>query len=768
MSRSSLLLLRLAAAVAVLPRLAAQHGPYPACPTKLPRQSDYSVQVLQRSVGDGGGALISQANGNGKSIFHAAFNTAWFPGNGADVSEGLVVRVGAWKAHPEWTSSGALAVVSCNFSTSVPMTGKVTADTVVWPGIRAPAPDERWGALDPRIGYWPETQTYYLAFDNGTDSCGYRQTQLSTSKDPFNSSSWTHHAGQVLGGVDAQGSTAGAGFVFQRPGKRSYAFVATGSNRHMNSEEVIVIAATSETEAGAAWKLHVYVQLCELNATNQCCEDFTSRPCFDGPLRPENATCISENCCSKRPQCLAGVTEPRYCNAPKLGGMQVGEGCDIELQCPPGQKIRSILFADWGLPVATGGAGPTEPSACTFRSQLNCTSADATKALVTKLCVGKNACTISTANTHDPNTVNEVDPCHSHHKRLAVAATGCSAAPPPTPPHDPKLGRQVLITPRPTCWDRGGICAGPSPQQLSNGDWLYVYDHDSHVSTDVSGRCSVGWSILDRDDPSIVVARGAEPMLTATLPFEMHATPNLANSSGTANVVFADGLRPMGDDRFAVIFGAADTDVGAALIQVNVKPAVKGEHPSLKLDDHVQHSWTMTDCICSSNATAAVHGLLHRMLPGHVTSQFHVEHCPLDPSSDLVDFFELLPGNSSAVVHIRGSSGVAMASGVHHYLRRYANTSFSWWGDNLANLPAVGQTLPSPPAGGVRRNTTLKYRYALNSCVFGYSTPYWDLARWIREIDLMAVRESLLALSHDQPCLMYPCGISLVAPTPPS
>ena len=335
----------------------------------------------------------------------------------------------------------------------------------------------------------------------------------------------------------------------------------------MNSEEDIVIASTSEAEPAAPWKL----RHCELNATNQCCEDFTSPPYFDGQLRPESAACISENCCSKRPQCLAGVTEPRFCEAPKLGGM-VGEGCDLELQCPPGQKISQILFADWGLPVATGGAGPTDPGACAFRSQGNCTSADATKRLVERLCVGKNACSLSTANTHDPDTVNQVDPCHGHHKRLAVAATGCNAAPPPTPPRDPTIGRQVLISPRPTCWDRGGICAGPSPQQLSSGDWLYVYNHDSHNASDPSGRCSVGWSILSKDDPSRVVARGAEPVLTAVLSFEMTATANSANSSGTANVVFADGLRPMGGDKFMIIFGAADTDVGAALIQVTVKP----------------------------------------------------------------------------------------------------------------------------------------------------------------------------------------------------
>lgn len=65
-------------------------------------------------------------------------------------------------------------------------------------------------------------------------------------------------------------------------------------------------------------------------------------------------------------------------------------------------------------------------------------------------------------------------------------------------------------------------------------------------------------------------------------------------------------------------------------------------------------------CSTSSNATAAVHGLIRRMLPSHVAAQFTVEHCPLDASSDLVDFFEVLPATAQASgVHIRGSSGVA-------------------------------------------------------------------------------------------------------------
>jgi hypothetical protein len=98
-----------------------------------------------------------------------------------------------------------------------------------------------------------------------------------------------------------------------------------------------------------------------------------------------------------------------------------------------------------------------------------------------------------------------------------------------------------------------------------------------------------------------------------------------------------------------------------------------------------------------------------------------------------------------------GSSGSALAAGVRHYLWHHANASFSWWGDNLANLPTEdsGAPLPAPPRTKVRRSTTLKYRMAMNSCAFGYSTPYWNLTRWVREIDRMALRGVNVVNQHE-------------------
>lgn len=142
------------------------------------------------------------------------------------------------------------------------------------------------------------------------------------------------------------------------------------------------------------------------------------------------------------------------------------------------------------------------------------------------------------------------------------------------------VGRTVLVAPRPGCWDHGGICAGPPPLPLSNGHLLYVYNHDSHDGKNsTSGRCAPGWVILDRDDPTKVIARASEPLISGC---NCSGVPP-GQGSGclgcgepwdvegqTPEVVFVDGLRPLGNDVFVVTYGAADTVVGAAVFKIHV------------------------------------------------------------------------------------------------------------------------------------------------------------------------------------------------------
>lgn len=142
-------------------------------------------------------------------------------------------------------------------------------------------------------------------------------------------------------------------------------------------------------------------------------------------------------------------------------------------------------------------------------------------------------------------------------------------------------GREWTIT-NPTwmqgregCWDACGAIAGPQPERLSSGDFLFIYNIDTHVNGAASlplGRCTIGWAILDGKDPSRVVARATAALVTPELPWETTACAgNSTNDTcQTPFVIFADGLKPLGSDRFMVIYGGGDSVGGAITIQVEV------------------------------------------------------------------------------------------------------------------------------------------------------------------------------------------------------
>jgi alpha-N-acetylglucosaminidase len=107
------------------------------------------------------------------------------------------------------------------------------------------------------------------------------------------------------------------------------------------------------------------------------------------------------------------------------------------------------------------------------------------------------------------------------------------------------------------------------------------------------------------------------------------------------------------------------------------------------------------------------------------------------------DTFQLFA--AAGKVEIHGSSGVAMASGFYHYLKNFLHLDISWgtgtngtnttWGvDNLVFDSAFPDT-----QGVIVKTSPVDYRYAFNVVSFSYTTPWWDEARWIREIDWMAM-----------------------------
>ena len=147
----------------------------------------------------------------------------------------------------------------------------------------------------------------------------------------------------------------------------------------------------------------------------------------------------------------------------------------------------------------------------------------------------------------------------------------------------------------------------------------------------------------------------------------------------------------------------------------------------------------------------AVRALVRRLLPAEVAAAFE-----LDVAPHKEEFFEIQAWGGRA--RVTASGGVALANGVYHYLKYYCDCSVSWgmgingtnssWGvDNLA-----GARLPLPAIANnatVRRNAAVPLRYALNVVTYGYTTVWWDEARWMREIDFMVLHGINLVLAHE-------------------
>ncbi|MBC8592801.1 alpha-N-acetylglucosaminidase C-terminal domain-containing protein [Oscillospiraceae bacterium N12] len=88
----------------------------------------------------------------------------------------------------------------------------------------------------------------------------------------------------------------------------------------------------------------------------------------------------------------------------------------------------------------------------------------------------------------------------------------------------------------------------------------------------------------------------------------------------------------------------------------------------------------------------------------------------------------------AGVLTLKGSSTVSLCYAFHTYLKEGCQAMKTWGGEH-ASLPAEW------PDYSLRKQTTpYEYRYFLNVCTYGYTTPYWDWSRWEKEIDWMALR----------------------------
>lgn len=83
---------------------------------------------------------------------------------------------------------------------------------------------------------------------------------------------------------------------------------------------------------------------------------------------------------------------------------------------------------------------------------------------------------------------------------------------------------------------------------------------------------------------------------------------------------------------------------------------------------------------------------------------------------------------------LSGSSSVALCYAFHRYMREACHSMKTWSGQH-SELPDLW-----PDYTLKKQTTPYEFRYFLNVCTYGYTTPYWDWARWEKEIDWMALR----------------------------
>ena len=127
-------------------------------------------------------------------------------------------------------------------------------------------------------------------------------------------------------------------------------------------------------------------------------------------------------------------------------------------------------------------------------------------------------------------------------------------------------GGVEILGPVAGTWRSSRVGAGAPPIETRLG-WLMPF----HGATAIAegNVYSMGWMILDRDEPERVLYVSRDPALTPTAPYEIEAGPipqvDMSNFVTGVRVVFPQGLVERGDD-LIVYYGAADVCVAAARV----------------------------------------------------------------------------------------------------------------------------------------------------------------------------------------------------------
>lgn len=133
------------------------------------------------------------------------------------------------------------------------------------------------------------------------------------------------------------------------------------------------------------------------------------------------------------------------------------------------------------------------------------------------------------------------------------------------------LGNKFKIPPRRSYWDSQKLSMGSSPIKTEYG-WLAIYNAvDRHDSS----RYKIGAMLLDLDDPSKVIARLRQPILSPEEWYENEGKPGIAYPGGAVEI----------DDLLYVYYGGGDrvSCVATILTSELLDALLKDKQPNLTI-----------------------------------------------------------------------------------------------------------------------------------------------------------------------------------------
>jgi predicted GH43/DUF377 family glycosyl hydrolase len=115
---------------------------------------------------------------------------------------------------------------------------------------------------------------------------------------------------------------------------------------------------------------------------------------------------------------------------------------------------------------------------------------------------------------------------------------------------------RCIIKTRKDKWDSARVGAGAAPIKTDRG-WLEIYHGADHQH-----RYCLGAFLLDKNDPSKVIARTEVPIMVPSAPYEV--------SGFFGHVVFTNGhTMDANGDTLTIYYGAADEFVCGAVFSIN-------------------------------------------------------------------------------------------------------------------------------------------------------------------------------------------------------